>query len=244
MVMDKADGSPLLAGLAGGKAFAHLPRLAVAVPETLAITMTRLHFLDPEALRHRLDTCTDVATTVDGMLAHLLSASKEQERPDLADAARWLGYNPPPPAPEVICHGDLHPFNLLVDSHGAITVLDWSAALLGQRAYDVAFTTLVLAEPPLAVPDPLRPVVRAAGRLLARRFVRLYRHHSGVPVNRGSLRWHQAVVCLRALVEVAGWDAHELDARAHHPWLLSGPNFASRVSELTGVTVRPASRSA
>jgi hypothetical protein len=93
-------------------------------------------------------------------------------------------------------------------------------------------------------PAPLRPLVRLIGRLLARRFVRRYRHHSGVTIHEGSLRWHQAVVCLRALMEVAGWNARELETRAHHPWLLSVPSFASRVSELTGVTVRPASRTA
>ncbi|HLQ53664.1 MAG TPA: hypothetical protein VK162_05245 [Streptosporangiaceae bacterium] len=123
-------------------------------------------------------------------------------------------------------------------------MLDWSAALLGQRAYDVAFTALTLAEPPILVPAPLRPIVRATGRLLARRFARRYRRHSGVTIQQRSLRWHQAIVCLRALVEVAGWDTHELATRASHPWLLSGPSFASRVSELTGMTVRPASRTA
>jgi aminoglycoside phosphotransferase (APT) family kinase protein len=242
MVMDRAPGAPLLAGLAGRQAFARLPRLA-AIPETLAATMTRLHRLDPEPLRRRLGDIP-VATTVEGLLDYLRSAAEEQERPDLASAARWLAGHPPPPGSEVICHGDLHPFNLLVDPGGVVTVLDWSAALLGPRAYDVAFTALMLAEPPIAVPGPLRPVMRAAGRLLARRFLRRYRRHSGVTIQDGSLRWHQAVLCLRALVEVAGWDTHELAARASHPWLLSGPCFASRVSQLTGVTVRPASRTA
>lgn len=38
-------------------------------------------------------------------------------------------------------------------------------------------------------------------------------------ISRGDVRWHQGVVCLRALIEVAGW-AHEgvLGARAGHPW--------------------------
>jgi len=29
-------------------------------------------------------------------------------RADLVEAAGWLAANPPPTAPDVICHGDLH----------------------------------------------------------------------------------------------------------------------------------------
>jgi hypothetical protein len=50
---------------------------------------------------------------------------------------------------------------------------------------------------------------------------------------------HQAVACLRALVEVAGWD-HQGVAAAHvgHPWLVSGPAFARRLAALTRTPVR------
>jgi len=239
MVMDRAAGAPLLAGLDGTKAFAQLPRLATTIPETLAVTMAGLHRLDPEPLRHQLGEHSPVPTSVHGMVEHLRTASQTLGRADLTGAARWLADNPPPAEPDVICHGDLHPFNLLVDTDGAVTVLDWSAALLGPRAYDVASTALTLAEPPLTLPRPVRPVARAAGRMLARRFVRRYQHHSRITVDPASLRWHQGVVCLRALVEVAGRGPDELDRRAGHPWVLSGINFASRVSALTGVTARP-----
>ena len=138
----------------------------------------------------------------------------------------------------MICHGDLHPFNLLVDDAGHVTVLDWSAALVGPRAYDVAFTSLMLADPPLMVGGALRP-------LLALR-EGCWRDGSfagiAITATRGStgpaLAWHQAVVCLRALVEVAGWvDANTVEGRERHPWLVSGPAFARRLSRITGVPV-------
>ena len=77
------------------------------------------------------------------------------------------------------------------------------------------------------------------GRLLARRFVRGYQRQAATTVGSGELRWHQAVVCLRALVEVASWE-HEgvADTRAGHPWLASGPVFARRLATLTGAPVR------
>jgi aminoglycoside phosphotransferase (APT) family kinase protein len=159
--------------------------------------------------------------------------------PDLTAAARWLLDHPPASSPSVICHGDLHPFNVLVDGDGHVTVLDWSAALLAPRPYDVAFTSLVVAEPPLLVGPILRPVVRAGGRLLSWRFVRRYQRHSGTTIDKHELRWYQAVVCLRALVEVAGWaDEQTVSEREGHPWLVSGPAFARRLSNITGVRVR------
>ncbi len=84
--------------------------------------------------------------TVPGLLDTLREASARCRRADLAGAAGWL-IDHPPPAPEVICHGDLHPFNILAGS-GQVTVLDWSAALLAPRAHDVAFTTWTVSEPP------------------------------------------------------------------------------------------------
>ncbi len=239
MVMDRVPGIPLLAGLGGTRALTQLPRLATTIPETLAVTMSELHRLDPGPLRSQLDTGLAVATTVTGLLEQLRTLAQARDRKDLTGAARWLAAHPPPAAPEVICHGDLHPFNLLAGPGGAATVLDWSAALLGPRAYDVAFTTVILTDPPVLVPPPLRPAAGAAGQMLSRRFERRYRHHSGVAIDRGSLRWHQAVVRLRALVEVAGWDTSERAQRSTHPWLVSGPAFASRLSRLTGVRVRP-----
>jgi aminoglycoside phosphotransferase (APT) family kinase protein len=85
MVMDRADGAPLLAGL-DGKAFAHLPGLATAIPETLAVTMASLHRLDTEPLRLCLGDRSPIPTTVHAMLDHLQSAAEALERPDLAEA--------------------------------------------------------------------------------------------------------------------------------------------------------------
>jgi aminoglycoside phosphotransferase (APT) family kinase protein len=172
------------------------------------------------------------------MLAALRGLAGEYRCSGLAAAAQWLADHRLPPAPEVICHGDLHPFNLLTDG-GGVTVLDWSAALLAPRAYDIAFTSLVLAEPPLMVPRAARPAVRWAGAGLARRFVARYQQDARAEIVPHDLVWHQGVVCLRALVEVAGWARQGLlDTRAGHPWLVSGPAFARRLATLTGSDVR------
>lgn len=240
IVMDRAAGAHLLSGLSGAKAVASALTALRHLPGLLSATMARLHAIDPVPVRDQLGSSCDVPVTLPGLLVTLREMARDYERADLAAAAQWLIDNPVPPAPEVICHGDLHPFNLLVDG-ADVCLLDWTAALLAPRTYDVAFTSLLLAEPPLSVPGALRPVLRRLGARLARRFVARYEQDAGVRVDRGELRWHQSVGCLRALVESAGWAQQELvEAHAGHPWLVCGPAFARRLTALTGSRVRAA----
>jgi len=238
MVMDRAPGAPLLSGLSGAGAITSAMRALQQIPGLLAMSMANLHEQDPRLVRDRLDCAPDTPVTVSGLLAMLHAAASEYRRPDLTAAAQWLAGHPPPPAPEVICHGDLHPFNVLVDG-ASFTVLDWSAALLAPRAYDVAFTSLLLAEPPLTVPRAIAPALRGVGARLASRFAARYQRAAGARIDPRELRWHQGLGCLRALTEVAGWTQDQLaGARAGHPWLQSGPAFARRLTALTGSDVR------
>ena len=238
MIMDRAAGGPAIAGLDGGLTPAAVPGLVRRIPELLATSMARLHALDPGLVRGELEQVRGVPVTVDGLIAAAARFAGEFGRPDLVRAARWLADHPPGPAPDVICHGDLHPFNLLADGD-RVTVLDWSTALLAPRAHDVGFTSLLLSDPPLRVPGWQRPLVRLLGRVLARRFVRDYQRQTAATFEPGEVRWHQAVVCLRALTEVASWVHLGVDgAHAEHPWMMTGPAFARRLAALTGVPVR------
>jgi aminoglycoside phosphotransferase (APT) family kinase protein len=238
MVMDRAAGRPALSGLDRVLTPAAVSRLLRQVPALLAGSMARLHALDPDLVRSELEQVRGVPVTVAGLVSVLAQFAADFGRPDLVRAARWLTDHPPAPAPDVICHGDLHPFNLLADGD-RVTVLDWSAVLLAPRAYDVAFTSLLLSEPPLRVPSWQRLLVRLFGKLLARRFLRSYQRQAAVTIEYAELSWHQAVVCLRALVEMASW-VHQgvADEHAGHPWLLSAPAFARRLATLTGAPVR------
>lgn len=239
MVMDLAAGGSMLGGLGGAGAIAALPRLARRLPDSLADTMARLHCLDVGPVRWRLTDDGAPVSTIAEVVAGLTAAGAATDRTDLESAGRWLTEHAPDLDAVVVCHGDLHPFNVLVDTDGTVTVLDWSASILAPAAYDLAFTGLVLAEPPVSVPGLLRPLVRGAGRALARRFRRRYAAATGAPIDEASLAWHEGVVCLRALVEVAGWVAGgTAEAKAGHPWLVAGPAFADRLAALTGVRVR------
>jgi aminoglycoside phosphotransferase (APT) family kinase protein len=237
MVMDRAPGAPLLSGLTGLGAVTSAVGALRRIPDLLAVSMANLHALDIRQIRDQLSTVSEVPVTMTGMLTALRETADNYERADLAAAAQWLLDHPPAPTPEVLCHGDLHPFNLLVGDH-RVTVLDWTAALIAPRTYDVAFTSLLLAEPPLILPRVLRPAASAIGTGLARRFLAQYHRKAAVTIPGDDVRWHQGVVSLRALVEAAGWAQQGiLDDRAGHPWLVLGPSFADRLSALTGSAV-------
>jgi len=239
MVMDRATGAPLLPGLTGVSTLMAGLRQATQIPDALASAMAALHALDPQPVREQLGRLGDVPVTLPGMLQTLREAAGSCQRDDLVSAARWLIDHPRPQTPEVICHGDLHPFNVLAAGVQR-TVLDWSACLIAPRSYDVAFTTSMLADPPVLLPGPLRFLVRRAGRILAARFIRRYEALAAVAVGREDLRWHRAVVSLRALTEVARW-VHDgvIASRADHPWLTSGQALAAHLTAVTGVTARP-----
>jgi aminoglycoside phosphotransferase (APT) family kinase protein len=124
MVMDLAPGRPLLADLSGVRAVVGLPRLARALPDRLTYHAAALHRVDPTAVR--LDR------GVDETLARLADQTSAIDRPDLASIAEWLHQHKPVAGRVAVCHGDLHPFNILTDPSGD-TVPDWSSAHLAGR---------------------------------------------------------------------------------------------------------------
>jgi aminoglycoside phosphotransferase (APT) family kinase protein len=237
MIMDRAAGAPLLSGLSASGALRRVGALFGEIPRLLASTMAQLHALDPEPVRAKLDGAGAAIVSVSSMLVVMRQRAAEFERPDLVQAAQWLLDHPARPAPDVICHGDLHPFNLLFDG-SRVVLLDWSTAVLAPRSYDAACTDLALSQAALEVPGWLRPPVRWIGRRIAGQFLRHYERAAGVALDRRELAWHQAGMCLRALVEMSGWThAGEQSAHDSHPWLASGPAFAARLTEATGVQI-------
>jgi aminoglycoside phosphotransferase (APT) family kinase protein len=238
MIMERAPGAPLLGGLSGPAALMQVGQLVARLPSLLGDTMARLHELDPEPVRRRLHEGGPIgAIGVTDFLDHIIDFAEAWGRADLAEAGRRLRDLLPPASPEVICHGDLHPFNLLIAAEG-LTVVDWTAALLADPAYDVAFTWLLLTHAPLEAPAALRPLIRAVSRRVGRSFLRQYRRRSAHTVARASLDWHVGLHCLRTQIEVAGWEAAgNIGSKVGHPWLTNRAAFARRVSELTGVDV-------
>lgn len=233
MLMDLAAGRTLLAGLSGPAALARLPRMARSLPDRLARHTAALHAVDPGSLAARLGSADEPA----GMVAQQSSRAAALGRTDLAGVAEWLHRHQLPEQRTVVCHGDLHPLNILSAPAGD-TVLDWSSSRITDPAYDIAFTHLMLSHPPLVAPPALRPVIGAGGRFLARRFVRTYDTISSEPVDRDELVWFTSLHVLRMVTDVATWQAGgDLDQHPGHPFLMLHQPFIELLADTTGITV-------
>ncbi|MFN0026323.1 MAG: phosphotransferase family protein [Acidimicrobiales bacterium] len=108
-LMDHADGQPLLDGLTATSAIRQAPTLYRQLPDLLAQAAETVH-------RCPIDG-PDLATYrghagVEAFLARIAAQARSIGRNDLSRIAGSLTDRAP--AARVICHGDLHPFNLLV----------------------------------------------------------------------------------------------------------------------------------
>jgi len=242
MVMDRVPGRPPIPPVTGTAALAAVGRAATRLPDLMARTAAQLHTLDPAPLRSKLEGLEGARVDVGDLLALLGERATGADRPDLANAAADMPRTRPPSEREAICHGDLHPFNLLVEGD-RVSVIDWTVALVADPAFDLAFTAMTMSLAPIDVPRSLRSPVRAAARAASRQFLRRYRVHApdaAASLEDDMLAWYTAVHCLRALVEVAEWIAGGIvDDKTGHPWLVMAPQMAVRLGEVAGEEIRP-----
>jgi aminoglycoside phosphotransferase (APT) family kinase protein len=215
-LMDFAAGQPLLSGLRASTAIKQAPTLLRRLPDLLADAASTLHHCRLDGLDSELVGLTS-RLDIHDFLQRIAAHADAIGRHDLALTAKRLARTAPDS--RVICHGDLHPFNLLVDGD-RWTLIDWSSAVVADPHYDLAFTTLMLANSPLGGPAPIRAVTRMIGRRVAERFLRTYEQRTGRSVDAVRLAWGRRAHALRAVVEIATWDAND---HLGHPWLTMRP---------------------
>jgi len=236
-VMDFAKGAPPLGDLNGVAALLRAPKLFARLPAQLAGPMAALHALDPEPVGAAVEaTAPTVAWRVDRLLEHFEVAASALDRPDLVAAVRVLIERRLPEGDTVICHGDLHPFNLLVSTSGDITVVDWTAAIRAEPAYDVAFTAMLVGNPPLDAPGPLGAVVHRVGAALARRFIARYRTLAP-DHDLANIDWYSALHGTRILIEAANLESGREPGADTHPFGALVPAAASAVARVTGTSI-------
>jgi aminoglycoside phosphotransferase (APT) family kinase protein len=233
-ITDFVAGKPPLEGLDGAAALRRVPSLLRAMPDQLARVMAQLHALDPGPATRAVHTAApSVSWTIDDLLPGFERGALALNRHDLVDAVRALAERRPAERDTVICHGDLHPFNLLVDPAQHVTVIDWTGALRAEPAFDVAFTALLLANPPLDARGLLARVVGPVGNAIARRFRSRYRRaNPGARLE--DLGWYRALHGVRILIEDASLTAQHGDGANGHPFQSLAPAATSAVRAATG----------
>jgi aminoglycoside phosphotransferase (APT) family kinase protein len=190
----------------------------------LAELQARLHELDPAAFLQAAarEGLEPPRLTFDAYLAYLTERAARGGLGGLVPGLEWLARRRPVlPEPRAVCHGDLHPFNILMAEGGVTGVLDWPHAIVADPAFDVATTLVILRLVPMdlaGLAPPLRWLADAARPLMVGRYL----HHYGRrrPLDRGKLAYYEAAACMKALVR-----AGELRGG------LAGPNVANVLFE-------------
>jgi aminoglycoside phosphotransferase (APT) family kinase protein len=206
------------------------------VPPLLAELMIALHGLDSEPVRQSLaeqglSTAADAQERARADVERCLTAVQHPARHRLR---QWFDAHRPDAAREVVCHGDLHALNVLVD--GGLAVIDWELAALGEPAFDIARTKLLLHAVPMDLPRIARPLIHRLGRRAASQFERAYVARSPVP--KEAIRWYEALHTARmaGLILAAG-DVAEPDDAVVSAWRPTLPLLAASLKRRTGVDI-------
>jgi len=229
LVMERMPGRPIL----------EVRKIGVA--DVLARTQLRLHALDADPLLRAADrTGAREAMTFDGLLAQTGRRIAARSIHGLEGALAWLTAQRPAEAERpVICHGDFHPQNILMEDGVVTGVIDWPNALVADPAYDVATTRVILGLVPLelsSLPAAARLLLSAARPLLLARYLARYRR--GRPIDGRVLDYYEAAACMRQLVRIpeqrlmavaAGRAPGPLDASSF------GDRLCARFARITGI---------
>jgi aminoglycoside phosphotransferase (APT) family kinase protein len=102
------------------------------------------------------------------------------------------------PDGESICHGDLHPGNILMTPEGPV-VIDWMSASRGRAIGDLARTELLLATGglPEGIPIAAKAAVAAARAALAKLYVRRYFKAASGSASENLAAWRLPVLAAR-----------------------------------------------
>jgi aminoglycoside phosphotransferase (APT) family kinase protein len=212
LIMERLRGQTLglaFEGLGEGRSAIGLVRLILEVPLRMRRTVAlwsqaqlALHALPAEEFAGALEAAglDRRDFSLDTQLATMRHLIAEAGLVGLAPGVAWLNAQRPAAVPAVICHGDFHPFNILVADERIAGVVDWSGVIIADPALDLGSALAITATVPIAASESLRPIIRAIMRAFGRRFVRAYCRSR--PLDAPSLRYFEIYCCLRQLLWV------------------------------------------
>jgi aminoglycoside phosphotransferase (APT) family kinase protein len=247
LIMKRLPGRPMLQAATFAAMLPQAVRLLTAYPQVLAQYQARLHALDPCPLLRAIEAEELPAAgpiesgigrrsaTLDGQLEQLARHIERLSLDKFRPALSWLLDNrPSDPLRPVICHGDFHPINILMEDGVVTGVIDWSMTTAAEAAFDVGNTRLLLAIAPMELPAVVDSIVAPMRRVLVRRYSRAYQILR--PVDAEHVRYFEALRCLMELSWVA--DRRATGAGMYrNPWgsTRSIGKLVSHFQKVTGV---------
>jgi aminoglycoside phosphotransferase (APT) family kinase protein len=230
LIMERLAGKPL-------------PEVALlGMARIVAELQARLHALDSEAFLASLarEGMALESFTFDAYLDQLAGRVARTPLAGLARGIDWLVERRPAVAgPRAICHGDFHPYNILMAAGRVTGVLDWPHAIVADPAFDVASTLVILKLVPMNVSDlpaGVRWLATVARPLLVGSYRRRYGRHR--ELDQEKLQYYEAAACMKALVKAA--ELRRASSGSPEANTLFASTFTDRVVEhfqrLTGIT--------
>lgn len=234
IIMERLPGRMMLDDVVKpSRLFSALPRILGEVPRVVAEAQAKLHALDPSPLLRALEAeglpahgagpagVSQRVATVDGQLDQVQRRVEANALDGMKPGLQWLlERRPPEPERPVICHGDFHPLNILMEGVRVSGVIDWANTTIADPAFDVGSTNVLLRLAPLEFPLLLEGIVSVARPILARRYYRAYRRLRAVDPQ--AMKYYEA---LRCVVELAWVGQHRralpgvIEARSGpNPW--------------------------
>ena len=138
----------------------------------LSAPRTVVQLSELQARMHRIDVSAEANPLIE-QLRRKINGRRSPLAPELKAAA--VSAMERMPLGKSLCHGDLHPQNVVwSDSRGPV-VIDWDSPTYGNPLADVARTYLILSAGHRHVPARVRPMIGLVSRFICRNYLRAYR---------------------------------------------------------------------
>ena len=235
-VMERLAGRPLMGGIRVHELLGSGWGVFRQLVEITASSQAWLHRLDAAPLLHQLGTAP---AGIERWFERLESQARS-EFDGLAGGLEWLvEHRPTDVSKSVICHGDLHAGNILVEGKRLTGVLDYTVTTVAEPALDVGYTAMSLHVAPIDAPAPIQRVAARVARWMSDRYIASYLSETGADLTNQS--YYEALRCASELTNVVSYRLARAGGQLHDAprptWDRVSEQMVKYFQARTGVTL-------